>query len=133
MRLPIYPLLPLFLALALGACGIQEDYRLTLDCRGIADSLSKQGQQPADNVSREEGRRYAFAWRGLDGYTCHTWRSDKIACILAQDDEGTYVHESVTIHRDDMTVTHVATIEKKLTGLVREESFQGKCVKSAAP
>ncbi len=133
MRLPIYPLLPLFLALALGACGIQEDYRLTLDCRGITDSLSKQGQQPAENASREEGRRYAFALRGLDGYTCHTWRSDKIACILAQDDESTYVHESVTIHRDAMTVSHVATIEKKLTGLVREESFQGKCVKSPSP
>jgi hypothetical protein len=116
-------------SLWLTSCGWQEDYRLTLECRGTAESLSKKAHDPAENTSREEGRRYAFALRELEGYACHTWRGDKIACIRSIDDEDTYLHESVTIHRPDMTVEHVATIEKKRTGLVREESFQGKCSK----
>ncbi len=116
----------------LSACGLQEDYRLTLECRGTTEILSKKAQEPAENISREEGRRYAFALRELEGYACHTWRGDKIACIRSIDDEDTYLHESVTIHRDAMTVEHVATIEKKRTSVVREENFQGKCVQAAA-
>lgn len=113
----------------LTACGLQEDYRLTLECRGAVDTLSKKSHEPADDGSRNETRRYAFQLRELEGYTCHTWRNDKIACIRSLDDEDTYLHESLTIHRQAMTVEHVATVEKKTTGLVREENFQGKCSK----
>ena len=111
----------------LSACSLKDDYRLKLECQGAVEILSKKVHDPAENKSREEGRRYAFSLRELEGYTCHTWRSDKIACIRSVDDEDTYLHESVTIHRSAMTVEHVATREKKPTGLVREESFQGKC------
>ena len=114
----------------LTACGLQEDYRLTLECRGTVEALSKKTHEPAETTSREEGRLYAFRLRELEGYTCHTWRNDKIACIRSLDDEDTYLHESLTIHRAAMTVEHVATVEKKRTGLVREENFQGKCSKA---
>ena len=111
----------------LTSCGLQDDYRLTLECRGAVDTLSKKSHEPADDGSRDETRRYAFRLRELEGYTCHTWRNDKIACIRTLDDEDTYLHESLTIHSQAMTVEHVATVEKKITGLVREENFQGKC------
>lgn len=120
----LMPLLPL---VWLAACGLQDDYRMTLDCKGTLETLSKKAHEPAETVSREESRRYGFALRELEGYTCHTWRKDKIACIRSVDDEDTYLHESVTIHRDAMTVEHVATIEKKKMSVVREESFQGTC------
>jgi uncharacterized lipoprotein YehR (DUF1307 family) len=127
--------LPMIVIVAVGltGCGWQEDYRLTLECRGTAESLSKKGHDPAETASREEGRRYAFQLRELEGYACHTWRDDKIACIRSIDDEDTYLHESITIQRKAMTVEHVATMEKKLTGLVREESFLGQCEKAASP
>ena len=125
LRLPIL----LTALMALTACGLQDDYQLTLECRGAVETLSKKSHQPADDGSRDEARRYAFRLRELEGYTCHTWRNDKIACIRSLDDEDTYLHESLTVHRQAMTVEHVATLEKKRTGLVREENFQGKCAK----
>ena len=112
---------------SLTACGFQDDYELALACRGKVETLSKKPHEPADETSREETRRYAFKLHELEGYACHTWRSDKIACIRSVDDEDTFLHESLTIHRGPMTVEHVATLEKKRTGLTREESFQGKC------
>lgn len=114
-------------ALWLTACGLKDDYRLTLACKGANETLSKIAQNPAETASRDETRRYAFELRALEGYSCHTWRQEKIACIRSEDDEDTYIHESITIRRDSMTVQHVATVEKKKTGLVREESFQGSC------
>ncbi len=132
IRLNMRLVLILASGLCLGACGLQDDYRLTLVCKGSLDTLSKKIHDPAETVSREERRQYAFALRGLEDYPCHSWRKDKIACIRSVDDEDTYLHESVTIHRADMTVEHVATIEKKRTGLVREENFQGTCTQSSS-
>ena len=122
----------LLVALAsLTACGLQDDYELTLECRGTVETLSKKPHEPADEASRDEARRYVFKLHELEGYTCHTWRKDKIACIRSLDDEDTFLHESLTIHREVMTVEHVATLEKKSTGLTREENFQGKCTKAS--
>ena len=122
----------LLVALAsLTACGLQDDYELTLECRGTVETLSKKPHEPADEASRDEARRYVFKLHELEGYTCHTWRKDKIACIRSLDDEDTFLHESLTIHREVMTVEHVATLEKKRTGLTREENFQGKCTKAS--
>ena len=122
----------LLVALAsLTACGLQDDYELTLECRGTVETLSKKPHEPADEASRDEARRYVFKLHELEGYTCHTWRKDKIACIRSLDDEDTFLHESLTIHREVMTVEHVATLEKKRTGLTREENFQGKCTKTS--
>ena len=117
---------------SLSACGLQEDYQLTLACRGTLETLSKKAHEPAGDASREEVRRYDFKLRELEGYACHTWRKDKIACIRSLDDEDTFLHESLTVHREVMTVEHVATLEKKRTGLIREENFQGKCTKMEA-
>ena len=113
----------LLVALAsLTACGLQDDYELTLECRGTVETLSKKPHEPADEASRDEARRYVFKLHELEGYTCHTWRKDKIACIRSLDDEDTFLHESLTIHREVMTVEHVLT---------REENFQGKCTKAS--
>lgn len=122
----------LLIALAsLTACGLQDDYQLTLECRGKVETLSKKPHEPADEASRDEARRYAFKLHELEGYSCHTWRKDKIACIHSLDDEDTFLHESLIIHRQAMTIEHVATLEKKRTGLTREENFQGKCTRSS--
>lgn len=131
MRNSITRLFALIFALAaawlLQSCGFQEDYRLTLSCKGSNEVLSKLAQQPATSETTEQTRRYAFELRELNGYHCHTWRKEKIACIRSQEDDDSFIHESVTIHRTSMDVAHITTTEKKKIGLVQEESFQGKC------
>ena len=112
----------------LQSCSLKEDYRLTLTCKGSDEVLAKLAQKPATNEVREQTRRYAFQLRELNGYHCHTWRKEKIACIRSQEDDESFVHESITIQRIPMEVVHITTTEKKRIGLVQEESFQGKCV-----
>lgn len=116
--------------LMLGSCGIYQDVNFTLVCKGKNDVMSKLKADPARTEIKEESRTYSFELRDLDGYHCHTKRSEKIACIRSLDDEDTFRHESMAFTRATMSVTHTSSTEKKKTGLVIEESFEGVCVET---
>jgi hypothetical protein len=119
--------------LLLGACDVKQDYNFTLVCKGKNDVMSKLKAEPAETEIKEETRTYPFQLRDLDGYHCHTKRSEKIACIRSQDDEETFRHESMVFTRATMSVTHTSSTEKKKTGLVIEESFEAQCIESDLP
>lgn len=117
-----------FSMLMLASCGVKQDFNFTLVCKGKNDVMSKLKADPAETEIKEETRTYPFQLRDLDGYNCHTKRSEKIACIRSLDDVETFRHESMVFTRATMSVTHTSSTEKKKTGLVIEESFEGQCV-----
>ena len=119
-----------FSMLMLASCGVTQDFNFTLVCKGKNDVMSKLKAEPAETEIKEETRTYPFQLRDLDGYHCHTKRSEKIACIRSLDDEETFRHESMVFTRATMSVTHISSTEKKKIGLVIEESFEGQCVES---
>ena len=121
------------LMLGLASCGVKQDFNFTLVCKGKNDVMSKLKADPAESDVKEETRTYPFQLRDLDGYHCHTKRSEKIACIRSLDDEETFRHESMVFTRATMSVTHTSSTEKKKTGLVIEESFEGQCVETDLP
>jgi len=92
--------------------------------------MAKLKMDPAEIEVKDETRTYEFELRDLKDYHCHTRRAEKIACIRSQDDEDTFRHESMIFTRSNMTVTHTSSTEKKKTGLVVEESFEGLCVET---
>ncbi len=121
------------LLLGLVSCSVKQDFNFTLVCKGKNDVMSKLKADPAETEIKEESRTYAFQLRDLEGYHCHTKRSEKIACIRSLDDEETFRHESMVFTRATMSVTHTSSTEKKKTGLVIEESFEGQCVETDLP
>lgn len=122
-----------FSMLLLASCGVKQDFNFTLVCKGKNDVMSKLKADPAKTEIKEETRTYPFQLRDLDGYHCHTKRSEKIACIRSLDDEETFRHESMVFTRATMSVTHTSSTEKKKTGLVIEESFEAQCVETGLP
>lgn len=123
----------LVLAVLLASCGIKQDFNFSLVCKGKNDVMSKLKMDPAQSKVEEETRTYEFELRDLKDYHCHTRRAEKIACIRSIDDEDTFRHESMIFTRSSMSVTHTASTEKKKTGLVVEESFEGLCVETDLP
>jgi len=121
------------LMLSLVSCGVKQDFNFTLVCKGKNDVMSKLKADPAETEIKQETRTYPFQLRDLDGYHCHTKRAEKIACIRSLDDEETFRHESMVFTRATMSVTHTSSTEKKKTGLVIEESFEGQCVETDLP
>ncbi len=121
------------LAVLLASCGIKQDFNFSLVCKGKNDVMSKLKMDPAESKVDEETRTYRFELRDLKDYHCHTKRSDKIACIRSIDDEYIFRHESMIFTRASMSVTHTVSTEKKKTGLVVEESFEGLCVETDLP
>jgi len=119
--------------LLFGSCSIYQDVNFTLVCKGKNDVMSKLKSDPARIEIKEESRTYSFELRDLYGYHCHTQRSEKIACIRSLDDEDTFRHESMVFTRATMNVTHISSTEKKKTGLVIEESFEGACLETDFP
>jgi hypothetical protein len=122
-----------FSMLMLVSCGVKQDFTFTIVCKGKNDVMSKLKADPAKTEIKEETRTYPFQLRDLDGYHCHTKRSEKIACIRSLDDEETFRHESMVFTRATMSVTHTSSTEKKKTGLVIEESFEAQCVETDLP
>lgn len=120
----------LVLAMLVASCGIKQDYNFSLVCKGKNEVMSKLKMDPADMQTKDETRTYEFELRDLKDYHCHTKRSEKIACIRSVDDEETFSHESIIFTRSTMSVTHTSATEKKKTGLVVEESFEGLCVET---
>lgn len=123
----------LVLAMLVASCGIKQDYNFSLVCKGKNEVMSKLKMDPADMQTKDETRTYEFELRDLKDYHCHTKRSEKIACIRSVDDEETFRHESIIFTRSTMSVTHTSATEKKKTGLVVEESFEGLCVETDVP
>lgn len=119
--------------LMLASCGVKQDFNFTLVCKGKNDVMSKLKADPAETEIKEETRTYPFQLRDLDGYHCHTKRSEKIACIRSLDNEEIFRHESMVFTRATMSVTHTSSTEKKKTGLVIEESYEGQCVETDLP
>jgi len=119
--------------LLLSSCGIKQDYNFSLVCKGKNDVMSKLKADPAVSEIKEETRTYDFELRDLKDYHCHTKRSEKIACIRSVDDEEMFHHESMIFTRATMSVPHTSSTEKKKTGLVIEESFEGQCVETDLP
>jgi hypothetical protein len=120
-------------AMLLASCGIKQDFNFSLVCKGKNEVMSKLKMDPADMETKDETRTYEFELRDLKDYHCHTQRSEKIACIRSVDDEETFRHESMIFTRSSMIVTHTSVTEKKKTGLVVEESFEGLCVETDLP
>lgn len=118
------------MAILLASCSVKQDYNFTLVCKGKNDVMAKLKMDPAEIEVKDETRTYEFELRDLKDYHCHTRRAEKIACIRSQDDEDTFRHESMIFTRSNMTVTHTSSTEKKKTGLVVEESFEGLCVET---
>ncbi len=117
-------------AILLASCSINQDYNFTLVCKGKNDVMTKLKMGPAETEIKDETRTYEFELRDLKDYHCHTRRAEKIACIRSLDDEDTFRHESMIFTRSNMSVTHTSSTEKKKTGLVVEESFEGQCVET---
>jgi hypothetical protein len=117
----------------LESCGVKQDFNFTLFCKGKNDVMSKLKTEPAQTEVKEETRTYPFEFRDLDGYHCHTKRSEKIACIRSLDNDETFRHESMIFTRATMSVIHTASTEQKKTGLVIEESFEGTCTETDVP
>ncbi len=117
-------------AILLASCSINQDYNFTLVCKGKNDVMTKLKMEPAETEIKDETRTYEFELRDLKDYHCHTRRAEKIACIRSLDDEDTFRHESMIFTRSNMSVTHTSSTEKKKTGLVVEESFEGQCVET---
>jgi|LauGreDrversion4_2_1035121.scaffolds.fasta_scaffold126665_3 hypothetical protein len=122
-----------FSMLMLASCSVKQDFTFTLVCKGKNDVMSKLKADPAETEIKEETRTYSFQLRDLEGYHCHTKRSEKIACIRSLDDEYIFRHESMVFTRATMSVTHTSSTEKKKTGMVVEESFEGQCVETDRP
>jgi len=114
----------------LASCSIKQDYNFTLVCKGKNDVMAKLKMEPAETEIKDETRTYEFELRDLKDYHCHTRRAEKIACIRSLDDEDTFRHESMIFTRSNLSVTHTSSTEKKKTGLVVEESFEGQCVET---